>query len=32
MAGISGVKARRIELVKDKFGNDVVVFGGWNRW
>lgn len=32
MVGISGWKDRRIKLVKDKYGNDVVVFSGWENW
>jgi len=32
MVGISGEKDRQIQLTKDKFGNEVVIFGGWENW
>jgi len=32
MVGISGEKDRQIQLTKDKFGNEVVVFSGWENW
>jgi len=32
MVGISGIKDRQIQLFKDKYGNDVIVFGGWENW
>jgi len=32
MVGISGWKDRQIEILKDEFGNYVVVFSGWKNW
>jgi len=32
VVGISGEKDRQIQLIKDKFGNEVVIFGGWENW
>lgn len=32
MVGISGKRDRQIMIIKDKFGNDVVVFGNWENW
>lgn len=32
MVGISGQMRRQLNLVDDKYGNEVVVFGGWENW
>ena len=32
MVGISGNLDRQVALTKDKYGNEVVVFSGWENW
>lgn len=32
MVGINGQMRRQLNLVDDKYGNEVLVFGGWENW